>query len=104
MYQGLFSVPTAHVPAVRLWAFGVGFSPLFLGSGAVAGVIAWRAGNEAVDRTLVTYVCLCLCMFLSGIVFLVADRLELGRAGGRVSAGALPAGGPPLVALIAAVL
>jgi putative membrane protein len=56
---------------------------LFLGSGAVAGVIAWSAGNEAVGRTLVIYVC--LCMFLSGVVVLAA-------------------GGPPLIALIGAVL
>ena len=75
---------------------------LFLGSGTVAGVIAWSAGNEAVGRTLVSYVC--LCMFLSGVVLLVADRLELGRARGKGLGGALAAGGPPLIALIAAVL
>jgi putative membrane protein len=75
---------------------------LFLGSGAVAGVIAWSAGNEAVGRTPVIYVC--LCMFLSGVVLLVADRLELGRARGKGLGGALAAGGPPLIALIAAVL
>jgi putative membrane protein len=43
-------------------------------------------------------------MFLSGIVLLVADRLELGRARGKGLGGARAAGGPPLVALIAAVL
>ena len=43
-------------------------------------------------------------MFLSGIALLVADRLELGRARGKGLGGALAAGGPPLVALIAAVL
>jgi putative membrane protein len=84
VHQGIFFVPTADVPAVRLWAFGVGFYNLFLGSGAVAGVISWSAGNETVGLTLVIY--LCLCMFLSGIVFL-ADRSELGRARERVSAG-----------------
>ena len=83
VHQGIFFIPTADVPAVRLWAFGVGFYNLFLGSGAVAGVIAWSAGNEAVGRTLVIYVC--LCMFLSGVVVLAA-------------------GGPPLIALIGAVL
>ncbi len=102
VHQGIFFIPTADVPAVRLWAFGVGFYNLFLGSGAVAGVIAWSAGNEAVGRTLVIYVC--LCMFLSGVVLLVADRLELGRARGKGLGGALAAGGPPLIALIAAVL
>jgi len=61
---------------------------LFLGSGAVAGVISWSAGNETVGRTLVIYTC--LFMFLSGLVLLIADRLELGRArdiGPRWSAG-----------------
>ena len=33
VHQGIFSVATADVPAVRLWAFGVGFYNLFLGSG-----------------------------------------------------------------------
>lgn len=102
VHQGIFFVPTADVPAVRLWAFGVGFYDLFLGSGAVVGVIAWSAGNETVGRTLVVYTC--LCMFLSGIVLLVADRLALGRARGKGLGGALAAGGPALVALIAAVL
>ncbi len=102
VHQGIFFVPTADVPAVRLWAFGVGFYNLFLGSGAVVGVIAWSAGDEAVGRTLVVYTC--LCMFLSGIVLLVADRLALGRERGKGLGGALAAGGPALVALIAAVL
>jgi putative membrane protein len=25
VHQGIFGVPTADVPAIRLWAFGVGF-------------------------------------------------------------------------------
>ncbi|PZS25944.1 MAG: DUF1304 domain-containing protein [Pseudonocardiales bacterium] len=102
VHQGIFFVPTADVPAVRLWAFGVGFYNLFLGSGAVVGVIAWSAGQEAVGRTLVIYTC--LFMFLSGIVLLVADRLALGRPRGKGLGGALAAGGPALVALIAGVL
>jgi putative membrane protein len=65
-------------------------------------VIAWSAGDEAVGRALVVYTC--LCMFLSGIVLLVADRLALGRARGKGIGGALAAGGPALVALIAAML
>jgi putative membrane protein len=102
VHQRIFFVPTADVPAVRLWAFGVGFYNLFLGSGAVAGVIAWSAGNETVGRTLVIYTC--LFMFLSGLVLLIADRLELGRARGKGLGGALAQSVPPLVALIAAVL
>ena len=74
---------------------------LFLGSGAVAGVISWSAGNETVGRTLIYT---CLFMFLSGLVLLIADRLELGRARGEGLGGALAQSVPPLVALIAAVL
>ncbi|HEX5347437.1 MAG TPA: DUF1304 family protein [Pseudonocardiaceae bacterium] len=75
---------------------------MFLGSGAIAGVISWIAGNETVGRTLVIYTC--LFMFLSGLVLLIADRLELGRARGKGLGGALAQSVPPLVALIAAVL
>jgi putative membrane protein len=57
---------------------------------------------EAVGRTLVIFIC--LCMFLSGLVLLVADRLELGRERGRGIGGTLASGVPPLVALIASVL
>jgi putative membrane protein len=102
VHQGIFFVPMADVPAVRLWAFGVGFYNLFRASGVVAGVIAWSAGNEAVGRALVIYTC--LFMFLSGLVLLVADRLELGRARSKGLGGALAQSLPPLVALIAAVL
>lgn len=102
VHHGVFSVATADVPAVRLWAFGVGFYNLFLALGVVAGVIAWGAGHETVGRTLVIYVC--LCMVLSGVVLLVADRMALGRPRGEGLSGALGAGGPALVALVAAAL
>ncbi|MCU1611497.1 MAG: putative rane protein [Pseudonocardiales bacterium] len=102
VHQGIFFVRTADVPAVRLWAFGVGFYNLFLASGVVAGVIAWGVGDVAVGRALVIYTC--LFMFLSGLVLLVADRLELGRARGKGLGGALAQSVPPLVALIAVVL
>lgn len=65
-------------------------------------MISWIAGNETVGRTLVIYTC--LFMFLSGLVLLIADRLELGRARGKGLGGALAQSVPPLVALIAAVL
>jgi putative membrane protein len=101
VHQGIFSVPTADVPAVRLWAFGVGFYNLFIGCGLIAGVIAWSAGEEPVGRALVVY--LCLFTFLSGIVLLVADRLALGRQRGKGLSGAVGQAGPPLVALVALV-
>lgn len=95
-------MPTADVPAIRLWAFGVGFYNLFLACGMIAGVIAWSTGQELVGRTLVIY--LGLFMFLSGLVLLLADRLELGRPRGKGLGGAAGQSLPPLVALIAAML
>jgi putative membrane protein len=100
VHQGIFFVPTADVPAVRLWAFGVGFYNLFLGVGAVVGLVLWNAGDEAVGRTLVVFTL--VCMFLSAIVLLVADRMALGRERGKGLTGVLAAGGPALVALVAA--
>lgn len=102
VHEGIFGVPAADVPAVRLWAFGVGFYNLFIGCGLVAGVIAWVAGNEVVGRTLIIY--LCLFAFLSGIVLLVADRLNFGREKGKGVGGAIGQGVPPLIALVAALL
>jgi putative membrane protein len=63
VHEGVFGLP--YVPAVRIWAFGVGFYNLFLGCGLIAGVIAWMNGNETIGRTLVIYIC--LFMVLSGI-------------------------------------
>ena len=71
VHDGVFGLP--YVPAVRVWAFGVGFYNLFLGCGMVVGVIAWMGGNDIVGRTLVIYIC--LFMVLSGIVLFIADRL-----------------------------
>jgi putative membrane protein len=51
VHWGVFGLP--YVPAVRVWAFGVGFYNLFLGCGMIVGVIAWMSGNETVGRTLV---------------------------------------------------
>jgi putative membrane protein len=100
VHQRIFSVPRADVPAIRLWAFGVGFYNLFLGCGTIAGVIAWSTGSETVGRTLVIYTC--WFMFLSGIVLFIADRMSLGRPRGSGVGGALGQGIPPLIALIAA--
>jgi putative membrane protein len=101
VHQGVFGVPAADVPAVRLWAFGVGFYNLFLGLGMVGGVLGWMLGYETACRTLVIY--LLVFMFLSGIVLLVADRLRMGRERGPGIGGAIGQSGPPLVALIAAI-
>jgi putative membrane protein len=98
----IFAIPTSDVPAVRLWAFNVGFYNLFLACGVVGGVIAWAAGEDTIGRTLVIYTC--LFMFLAGIALLVSDRLAMSRQRGKGLGGALAQSGPPLVALIAAVL
>ena len=102
VHQGVFGTATADVPAVRLWAFGVGFYNLFLACGVLAGVVAWALGEEAVGRALVLYTC--LFMFLSGIVLFVADRLEMSRPRGAGLGGALGQSLPPLVALVALAL
>jgi putative membrane protein len=102
IHRGVFRVPTSDVPAVRLWAFGVGFYNCFLACGLVAGVIAWASGYETVGRTLLIY--LCVFVALSGAVLLAADRLALGRERGKGIGGALSQGVPPLLVLIAMAL
>ncbi len=101
VHGGVFAIPAADVPAVRLWAFGVGFYNLFIGCGLLVGVAAWMAGEETVGRTLVVY--LCLFTFLSGLVLLLADRMGLGRERGSGLGGALGQAGPPFLALVALV-
>jgi putative membrane protein len=102
VHRGIFAIPTSDIPAVQLWAFNVGFYNLFLAFGAIGGVIVWVAGQETIGRTLVIYIC--LFMFLAGIVLLVSDRLAMSRQRGKGVGGALAQSGPPLVALIAALL
>jgi putative membrane protein len=102
VHQGVFSVPTADVQPVRLWAFNVGFYNLFLGCGMIAGVITWAAANEAVGRALVLYTC--LFVFLAGIVLFLSDRMALSRPRGTGVGGAIGQSVPPLVALIALAL
>lgn len=100
VHSGIFAIPTADVPPVRLWAFNVGFYNLFLAGGLVAGVIAWATGSVTVGRTLVSYVC--LFMFLAGIVLFISDRLAMSRPKGTGVGGAIAQSAPPLVALLAA--
>jgi putative membrane protein len=100
VHRGVFGLP--YVPAVRVWAFGVGFYNLFLACGMIAGVIAWMSGNETVGRTLVIYVC--LFMVLGGIVLFIADRLGFGGERGKSIVGALGESVPPLIALVASLI
>jgi putative membrane protein len=102
VHHGVFAIPTADVPPVMLWAFNVGFYNLFLACGAVAGVIAWAAGEEAVGRALVTYTA--TFMFLAGIALFASDRMALSRPRGTGVGGALAQSSPALGALVATVL
>lgn len=99
IHRDLFRVPTQDVPAVRMWAFNVGFYNLFLGSGAIAGVVLWWAGRDTPGRTLVIYTC--TFMFLAGIVLFVSDRTAMSRPRGSGVVGAVSQSTPPLVALAA---
>ncbi|WP_138998782.1 DUF1304 domain-containing protein [Rhodococcus zopfii] len=99
IHRDLFRVPTQNVPAVRMWAFNVGFYNLFLGSGAIAGVVLWWAGHDTPGRTLVIYTC--TFMFLAGIVLFVSDRMAMSRTRGSGVVGAVSQSTPPLVALAA---
>ncbi|EMY35087.1 hypothetical protein D477_006271 [Arthrobacter crystallopoietes BAB-32] len=102
VHAGMFSVAAEDVPAIRLWAFGVGFYNLFLACGTIAGVVLWIVGQVEVGRALVVYTC--LFMLLSGVVLLVADRMAMGRPRGKGIGGALAQGTPPLIALVAMAL
>ena len=99
VHHGVFAIPSSDVPAVMLWAFNVGFYNLFLASGAIAGVIAWAAGDEAVGQALVVYTC--TFMVLAGIALCASDRMALSRPRGTGVGGALAQSLPPLVALVA---
>jgi len=81
-------------PAVRLWAFNQGFYNLFLAAGPVAGLIAAGTGHDAVGRALVVYSC--AFMAACGLVLFASDR--------RLWRGAIGQSGPPLVALVAALV
>lgn len=99
IHEDLFRIPTRDIAPVRMWAFNVGFYNLFLGSGAIAGVVLWRAGHETPGRTLVIYTC--TFMFLAGIVLFASDRMAMSRPRGAGVIGAASQSTPPLVALAA---
>lgn len=79
---------------VRLWAFNQGFYNLFLAAGPAAGLIAHHAGYTAVGRALVIYGC--AFMAGCGIVLFISNR-KLWRS-------MIGQSGPPLIALIAALV
>lgn len=99
VYAGIFKIAAGDVPAVRLWAFGVGFYNLFLGIGMIIGVVAWMTGRVATGQTLVIY--LSAFMALSGLVLLIADRMALSRPRGTGVSGSIAQATPPAIALVA---
>jgi len=60
VHEGIFSVSAADLPAIRLWAFNVGFYNLFLGCGLIAGVATWASGYRWLAEPL-SSTCACLC-------------------------------------------
>lgn len=94
----IFRQPASDVPAIRLWAFGVGFYNLWLACGVIAGLIALRNGHELVGQTLLIYTA--WFMFLSGIVLAVADQLALSRPRNQAWGGVAFESVPPLVVLL----
>ncbi len=79
---------------VRPWAFNQGFYNLFLAAGPVAGLIAYHAGHVSVGRALVIYGC--AFMAACGVVLFISNRALWRSMIGQ--------SGPPLVALIAALV
>ncbi len=102
VHAGVFKIPAADVPAVRLWAFGVGFYNLFLGIGMIIGVVAWMTGQDVVGQTLVIY--LSAMLALSGLVLFIADRMALSRPRGTGVSGAVGQAAPPLIAFVASLI
>jgi putative membrane protein len=75
-----------------LWAFNQGFYNLFVGAGAIGGVIALHAGHVPAGRAVALYACGFVAA--AGVVLFVSNR-KLWR-------GALAQSVPPLIALVAA--
>lgn len=79
---------------VRMWAFNQGFYNLFLAIGPAAGVVMYHLGQQSAGRALVIYGCAVIAA--CGVVLFVSDR--------RLWRGMIGQSGPPLVALIAALM
>jgi putative membrane protein len=98
VHHSMFRQPASDVPAIRLWAFGVGFYNLFLACGLIAGLIALHSGQELVGRTLVFYVS--WFMVLGSVVLAVADQLAMSRPRNQAWGGVAAEGVPALVVLL----
>lgn len=98
VHYSMFRQRAEDVPAIRLWAFGVGFYNLFLAGGLIAGLVAVHSGHELAGRTLVIYVS-CF-MVLGSVVLAVADQLAMSRPRNQAWGGVAAEGIPPLVVLL----
>lgn len=103
MESVLFDRPSIHarfgvcgqdVPVVRPWAYNQGFYNLFLGIGALVGVIVAASGHHGVGLALVLASC---GSMLAAAVVLVASQRTMARA-------AATQGTLPLLAVLAAVM
>ncbi|HEY5514968.1 MAG TPA: DUF1304 domain-containing protein [Pengzhenrongella sp.] len=89
-----FAVRSQDVPVVRPWAYNQGFYNLFLGIGALVGVIVAASGHHGVGLALVLASC---GSMLAAAVVLVASQRAMARA-------AATQGTLPLLAVLAAVV
>ena len=90
-----FRVRTAEdATTIRPWAFNQGFYNLFLGLGAIGGVIATGAGAETAGQAVALFAC--ACMLGAAAVLVATDR--------RMLAAAAVQGTVPLLALVLAAL
>jgi putative membrane protein len=92
--QRLFLGHDRVEPGVYLWAFNQGFYNLFVAAGAIGGVIAYHLADATVGKALTLYAC--AFMVGAGVVLYVSDR--------RLWRGAVGQAGPPLIALLGALL
>jgi putative membrane protein len=88
-----FAVRSQDVPVVRSWAYNQGFYNLFLGIGALVGVVVAASGQHGVGLALVLASC---GSMLAAAVVLVASQRTMARA-------AAAQGTLPLLAVLAAV-
>jgi putative membrane protein len=89
-----FAVRSQDVPVVRSWAYNQGFYNLFLGIGALVGVVVAASGQHGVGLALVLASC---GSMLAAAVVLVASQRTMARA-------AAAQGTLPLLAVLAAVV
>ncbi|MFC9694264.1 DUF1304 domain-containing protein [Kribbella sp. NPDC056951] len=87
-YQRFLVKDEAEMNAARPWAFNQGFYNLFLGAGALGGLIA--GGDKGHAIALFS----CACMAGAGIVLVASDRRMLQAAATQAL--------PPILALVLA--